>query len=145
MEKTKHDLAGLVEEAAANMRDLMAAAPGFGTVGAQAQEAQRAASRLFEGVMATNKQFAEAMLDRAEPGPAVELQRRFVGEYFDALAQGGTLVLRAAGEAAQQSAEQQTREPGHQEDGDKAAPVGRSELDPTDGSVRTRAKPADVR
>jgi hypothetical protein len=58
--------------------------------------------------MATNKRFADALLDRAEPGPAVELQRRFVGEYFDALAQGGTLLLRAAGEAAGQSSERQT-------------------------------------
>ncbi len=81
MVKTKHDLAGLVEEAAANMHRLMAAAPGYGTAGAQ--EAQRAASHLFEGAMATNKRFAEALLDRAEPGPVVELQRRFVGEYFD--------------------------------------------------------------
>src|ERR687894_61669 len=33
VEKTKHDLAGLVEEAAAGMRQLMAAAPGSGTDG----------------------------------------------------------------------------------------------------------------
>ena len=103
VEKTKHDLAGLVEEAAAGMRQLMAAAPGSGTGGAQ--DAQRATSRLFEGVMATNKRFADALLDRAGPGPAVELQRRFVHEYFDALARGGTLLLRAAGEAAGQPSE----------------------------------------
>ena len=127
MEKTKHDLAGLVEEAAAGMRQLMAAAPGSGTCGAQTQDPQQAASRLFEGVMATNKRFADALLDRAGPGPAVELQRRFVGEYFDALARGGTLLLRVAGEAAGQSSERQTRG----RDGE-AAPAGRSGPAPTD-------------
>ena len=124
MVKTKHDLAGLVKEAAANMHRLMAAAPGSGTAGAQ--EAQRTASHLFEDAMATNKRFAEALLDRAEPGPVVELQRRFVGEYFDALARGGTLVHRAAMEAAQQSSEPQTRERDHHEDSGDAAPAGTS-------------------
>ena len=127
VEKTKRDLAGLVEEADAGMRQLMAAAPGSGTGGAQAQDAQQAVSRLFEGVMATNKRFADALLDRAGPGPAVELQRRFVHEYFDALARGGTLLLRAAGEAAEQSQERQKRERSGQEGaGGKAAPAGRS-------------------
>ena len=130
VEKTKHDLAGLVEEAAAGMRQLMAAAPGSGTGGAQ--DAQRATSRLFEGVMATNKRFADALLDRAEPGPAVELQRRFVGEYFDALAQGGTLLLRATEEAAGQSSERQTCGRGGPEAGGEAAPAGRSGPAPTD-------------
>ena len=40
VEKTKRDLAGLVEEADAGMRRLMAAMPGPGTGGAQAQDAQ---------------------------------------------------------------------------------------------------------
>ena len=132
VEKTKHDLAGLVEEAAAGMRQLMAAAPGSGTGGAQTQDPQQAASRLFEGVMATNKRFADALLDRAGPGPAVELQRRFVGEYFDALARGGTLLLRAAGEAAGQSLERQTGGRGGPEAGGEAAPAGRSGPAPTD-------------
>ena len=47
MEKIKRDLAGLVEEAAAGMRHLMAAIPGPGTGGAQTQDAQQAVSRLF--------------------------------------------------------------------------------------------------
>jgi len=130
VEKTKHGLAYLVEEAAANMRQLMAATPGSGT--AEAQDAQQAASRLFESVMATNKRFAEALLDRAEPGPVVELQRHFVGEYFDALAQGGSQLLRAAWEVDQQSSERQMRERGgHQEDGGEAVLAGRSEPAPT--------------
>jgi hypothetical protein len=132
VEKTRRDLPGLVEEAAAGMRQLMAAIPGPGTGGAQTQDAQQAVSRLFEGVMATNKRFADELLDRAEPGPAVELQRRFVGEYFDALARGGTLLLRAAGEAAGQSLERQTRGCGGPEAGGEAAPAGRSGPAPTD-------------
>jgi hypothetical protein len=139
MEKTKHDLAGLVEEAAANMRQLMTAASGPGTAGQQAQSAQHAASRLFEGVMATNKRFAEALLDRAKPGPAVELQRRFIGEYFDALAQGDALVRRAAGEAARQTSQRQTQEHGQQQDGGEAAPVTKSE--PASTKQGRRARP----
>ncbi|WP_157033801.1 hypothetical protein [Belnapia moabensis] len=140
MEKTKHDLASLVEEAAANMRQLMTAPPGLGTAGQQAQEAQRAALLLFEGVMATNKRFAEVLLNNAKPSPAVELQRRFVGEYFDALALGGTLVLRAAGEAAQQSPQRQMHERGQQQDGGEAAPAGRSEPAPTKRVQRSRSQ-----
>jgi hypothetical protein len=41
-EKVERDLAGLVEEAAAGMPRLMAAMPGPGTGGAQAQDAQEA-------------------------------------------------------------------------------------------------------
>ncbi len=139
VKKTKHDLAGLVEEAA-GMRQLMAAAPGSGTGGAQTQDPQQAASRLFEGVMATNKRFADALLDRAGPGPAVELQRRFVGEYFDALAQGGALLLRAAGEAAEQSSERRTRGRGGPEAGGEAAPAGRSGPAPTDRARSPRSR-----
>jgi len=139
MEKTKHDLVGMIEEAAANMRQLMTAAPGSGTAGEQAQQAQRAASLLFEGVMATNKRFAEALLNRAEPSPAVELQRRFVGDYFDTLARGGTLVLRTAAEAAQ-SSEQEARERRHHEDGAEAAPAERSEPAPRKGVRRSRSQ-----
>jgi len=140
MDRTKHDLASLVEEAAANMHQLMTAAPGSGTAGAQVQEAQRAASRLFSGVMATNKLFAEALLDRAEPGPAVELQRRFVGQYFDALAQGSTLVLRAAEDAVQHSSEQAARERGHRENGAETAPAETPAPAPTKRARRPRSQ-----
>ena len=136
MEKTKHYLAGLVEEAAASMRQLMAAMPDAGT--GRAQDSQQAMSHLFEGVMTTNKRFADALLDRAEPSPAVELQRCFVHEYFDALAQGGTLLLRATGEAAEQSSERQTRGGGGQEAGGAASPAGRSGLARTDRAVAPR-------
>ena len=140
MEKTKHDLAGLLEEAAAGMRRLTAAVPGPGMGGAQTQDPQQAASRLFEGVMATNKRFADALLDRAGPGPAVELQRRFVGEYFDALARGGTLLLRAAEEAAGQSPARQMRGRGGQEAGGEAAPAGKSGPTPTDRARSPRSR-----
>ena len=140
MDRTKHDLTSLVEEAAATMRQLMTTAPGSSTSGAQVQEAQRAASRLFSGVMATNKLFAEALLDRAEPGPAVDLQRRFVGEYFDALAHGGTLVLDAAGEAAQQSSNQAAREHGHRENGAEVAPAEGPTPAPTKRARRPRSQ-----
>jgi hypothetical protein len=146
VENTKDDLAGLLEEAAAGMRRLTAAMPPSpGTGGAQTQDPRQAASRLFEGVMATNKRFADALLDRAEPGPAVELQRRFVGEWFDALARGGTLLLHAAAEAAGQSPEHQARGRGGQEDaGGEAAPTARSGPAPAD-RARSPRPPAPRR
>ena len=126
-EKTEGDLAGLLEGAAAGMRQpMMAAAPGLGTGGMRAQDAQQAMARVFEGVMATNKRSADELLNRTGPSPARELQRRFVREYFDALAQGGALLLRAAGEAAEQAKERQRRERGGSEGtGGKAALAGR--------------------
>ena len=69
----------------------------------------------------------------------MELQRRFVGEWFDALAQGGTLLLRAAGEAAEQSSERQTRGRDGPEAGGEAAPAGRSGPGPDGPSPRPPA------
>ena len=124
VEKTKHDLAGLVEEAAAGMRQLMAAAPGSGTGGAQTQDPRQAASRLFEGVMATNKRFADALLDRAGPGPAVELQQRFAREYTDTLLRNSAALVRAVRRTAdealrplEQQIERQQRDQANQNQG----------------------------
>ena len=100
MEKTGRSLAGMVEEAAAGMRSLM------GTPGVNAgniQEAQQAVSKLVRGVMETNMRFADELLRRTGPSTVVDLQRQFLREYFDALAQGGTLLLRAARQAAEES------------------------------------------
>jgi hypothetical protein len=132
VKNTKHDFAGSVEEPA-GLRQPMAATADPGAGGVQAQDSQQAMSRLFEGVMATNKRFADELLDRAEPGPAVELQRRFVHEYFDALARGGTLLLRVAEEAAEQSSAKQTCGRGGQEAGVEAA---------RDQPARERPRPA---
>lgn len=58
--------------------------------------------------MATNMRFADELLRRAGPSDVVELQRQFLREYFDAMAKGGTLLLGAARQAAEDS----TRPPG---------------------------------
>jgi CBS domain-containing protein len=100
MEKTGRSLAGMVEEAAAGMRSLMGA-QGFNAGGFQ--DAQQAVSKLVEGVMATNMRFADELLRRTGPSTVVDLQRQFLREYFDALAQGGTLLLRVARQAAEES------------------------------------------
>jgi hypothetical protein len=102
LEKAGRGLAGLAEETAAGMRRLMATMSGFGAGGAQ-RDAQRAMARLVEGVAAANMRFADELLRRAGPSAVVELQRRFLRGYFDALTQGGALPLRAAGQAAEQS------------------------------------------
>ncbi len=100
MEKTGRSLAGMVEEAAAGMRSLMGA-PGFNQSGFQ--DAQQALSKLVQGVMQTNMRFADELLRRTGPSTVVDLQRQFLREYFDALAQGGTMLLRAARQAAEES------------------------------------------
>ena len=112
--ETERGLAGSVEEAATRMRRLMAAMAGSGTDGAS-EDAPEAMSRLVEGVMATNKRLVDEMLNRAEPSPAVELQRRFVHEYFDALGRGGTMLMRTAVQAAEHSMARETRAPGSQD------------------------------
>ncbi len=112
MEKTGRSLAGMVEEAAAGMRSLLGA-PGFNPSGLQ--DAQQAVSKLVQGVMQTNMRFADELLRRSGPSTVVDLQRQFLREYFDALAQGGTMLLRAARQAAEESLrplEQQMRERG---------------------------------
>jgi hypothetical protein len=40
--------------------------------------------------METNMRFADELLRRTGPSTVVDLQRQFLREYFDALAQGGT-------------------------------------------------------
>jgi CBS domain-containing protein len=112
MEKTGRSLAGMVEEAAAGIRSLMGA-PGLNPGGFQ--DAQQAVSKLVQGVMETNMRFADELLRRTGPSTVVDLQRQFLREYFEALAQGGTMLLRAARQAAEESLrplEQQMRERG---------------------------------
>jgi CBS domain-containing protein len=119
VEKTGRSLAGMVEEAAAGMRSLMGA-QGFNASGFQ--EAQQALSQLVQGVMQTNMRFADELLRRTGPSTVVDLQRQFMREYFDALAQGGTLLLRAARQAAEDSLrplEQQARARGGAEGGER--------------------------
>lgn len=99
-EKPGRGLAGMAEEAAAGMGSLIAP-PDSGSGGAQ--DAQQAVSRMLESVAATNVRFADALLRRAGPGAVAELQGRFLREYFDALALGGAVLLRAAKHAAEGS------------------------------------------
>ena len=103
VEKTGRSLAGMVEEAAAGMRSLMGGS-GFSSGGFQ--EAQQALTKLVQSVMQTNMRFADELLRRTGPSTVVDLQRQFLREYFDALAQGGTLLLRAARQAAEDSLQQ---------------------------------------
>ena len=105
-EEAGRDLAGMAEQAAAGMRSLVAGPPNANP--ANLQEAQQAVSRLVQAVMETNMRFADEMLRRTAPSAVVELQRRFVREYFEALARGGTMLLQAARQAA---VEQPPRQP----------------------------------
>ena len=99
-EEAGRGLAGMAEEAAAGMRSLAAAANADPR---DPQDSQQAVSRLVRAVMETNMRFADELLRRTGPSAVVDLQRRFLREYFDALARGGTLMLHAAQQAAEQS------------------------------------------
>lgn len=117
-EETGRNLAGMMEEATAGMRSLMAS-PGSGPSGLQ--DAQQAVSRLLESVVATNMRFADELLRRTGPSAVAELQGRFLREYFDALAQGGAMLLRAARQTAESSLRPLERQTPERGAGGKAA------------------------
>ena len=99
-EETGRRLSDLMREAAEGMRS-MVAMPGL--AGDGMREAQQALARLVDGVVTTNVRAAQELLRRSGPGAVVELQQRFLRDYFDALAEGGTVLLRATRRAAEES------------------------------------------
>ncbi|MDI3308709.1 MAG: CBS domain-containing protein [Acetobacteraceae bacterium] len=93
-------LAEMVEETTEGIRSLMAM-PGFSGDGMR--EAQQAVSRLMDGVIATNLRLTRELMHHAGPSAFIGLQRRFVRDWFDALAEGGTVLLHATRQAAEES------------------------------------------
>jgi len=100
VQMTGRGLAEMAEETAAGLRSLMAM-PGLSGDGMR--DTQQALSRLMDGVVATNLRLTRELMHRTGPSAFVELQRRFMRDWFDALTEGGTVLLRATQQAAEES------------------------------------------
>jgi CBS domain-containing protein len=98
MEQAGRGLAAIAEEAAHGLRHFMAVPGSRGM-----QDTHQALQMLVDGVIATNLRMAQELMRRTGPSAFIELQRNFVREYFDALAEGGTVLLRAARQATDET------------------------------------------
>jgi len=100
VQMTGRGLAEMAEETAEGIRSFMAV-PGFSGDGMR--DAQQAMARLVDGVIATNLRLTRELMHRTGPSAMIELQRRFMRDWFDAMAEGGTVLLRATRQAADES------------------------------------------
>jgi len=100
MEQTGQRLAWMAQETAERMRTLMAM-PGLN--GENLRAMQRAMAQIVDGVATTNMRLMQELLRRNGPSGMVALQHRFLCDYFDALAEGGSGLLRATRRAAEES------------------------------------------
>lgn len=100
VEQTGQRLALVTQEATEGMRSLMAM-PGLN--GDVLRDAQAAMARLMDGVVTTNLRLAQELLRRNGPSSMIALQRRFLRDYFDALAEGASEMLRVTRRAAEES------------------------------------------
>jgi len=98
IEQTGRGLAAIAEEAAQGMRHFMAAPGSHGL-----QDTHQALQQLVDGVISTNLRMTQELLRRTGPSSFVELQRGFMRDYFSALAEGGTLLLRAVRQATDET------------------------------------------
>jgi CBS domain-containing protein len=100
LEEVGRSLAEAVQGTAEDMRRLMlvpiAADGGL-------RDMQQALGGLVEGVMRSNLRATQELLRLANPGAMVQLQRRFMHEYLDALLEGQTTILRAARRTADET------------------------------------------
>jgi CBS domain-containing protein len=98
MEQTGRGLAAMAEEAAQGLRHFLAVPGSRGM-----QDTHQALQQLVDGVISTNLRMAQEMMRRTGPSAFIDLQRNFLREYFDALAEGGTVLLRAARQATEET------------------------------------------
>jgi CBS domain-containing protein len=73
------------------------------SAGGGIEDMQEAMGRLVNGVMRTNLRATQELFRRANPTSIVELQGTFVREYFEALMEGGTTILRATRRTADEA------------------------------------------
>ena len=59
------------------------------------RDMQQALGGLVDGVLRTNLRATQELVRLTNPGAVIELQRRFVHEYLDALLEGQATLLRA--------------------------------------------------
>jgi hypothetical protein len=67
------------------------------------RDMQQALGGLVDGVLRTNLRATQELVRLANPGAVIELQRRFVREYLDALLEGQATLLRAVRRTAEET------------------------------------------
>jgi hypothetical protein len=67
------------------------------------RDMQQALGGLVDGVLRTNLRATQELVRLANPGAVIELQRRFVHEYLDALLEGQATLLRAVRRTAEET------------------------------------------
>ena len=91
-EETGRQMAQAVQDTAEDMRRLMVLPR---AVDGGLRDMQQALSGLVDGVLRTNLRATQELVRLTNPGAVIELQRRFVREYLDALLEGQATLLRA--------------------------------------------------
>jgi CBS domain-containing protein len=114
MEQTGRGLAAIAEEAAQGLRHFMAVPGSRGM-----QDTHQALQQLVDGVISTNFRMAQELMRRNGPSAFIDLQRNFLREYFDALAEGGTVLLRAARQATDETLRPLEREVAQRRQGNR--------------------------
>jgi CBS domain-containing protein len=96
------------------------------SAGGGIEDMQEAMGNLVNGVMRTNLRMTQELFRRANPTSIVELQGAFVREYFEALMEGGTTMLRATRRTADEALRPLERHGGrrgaHDHNGGEQAP-----------------------
>ncbi len=100
MERARQGIALTAQETADSVRSLVSL-PAFSADGMR--QAHVTMAQLVEGVVASNLRVTQEWMRRTGPSSVVELQRHFLRDYFNALAEGGWQLLRLARQAADES------------------------------------------
>jgi CBS domain-containing protein len=87
-------------ESADNLRSMMVMPNPFGT---GLRDLQQGVSSLVEGVVRTNLRATQEFFRLANPGAVIDLQRRFVRDYFGALMEGSAVIARAVHRSAEET------------------------------------------
>jgi hypothetical protein len=99
-EQLSHKVAQAVQGTSEDVRSLMVL-PGAARGGLQ--DLQRGVAGLIEGVIRTNLQATQELFRLANPGAYVELQHRFVRQYFDTLFENSVALVRAVRRTADET------------------------------------------
>ena len=99
-EQLSHKVAQAVQGTSEDVRSLMVL-PGAARGGLQ--DLQRGVTGLIEGVVRTNLQATQELFRLANPSAYVELQHRFVRQYFDTLFENSVTLVRAVRRTADET------------------------------------------
>jgi len=99
-EETGRQMVQAVQDTAEDMRRLMVLPH---AVDGGLRDMQQALGGLVDGVLRTNLRATQELVRLTNPGAVIELQRRFVREYLDALLEGQATLLRAVRRTAEET------------------------------------------